>query len=100
MAASFGPEALARHQRARAAAEAAAALNLPTTKGGRLKAKVRWLQTVQLGGPTHASVAVQHAAAAPVIVAPNLTSVKLAAAAAVFTAVWLTGSGQGSAFGA
>jgi hypothetical protein len=40
MAASFGPEALVRHKRARAAAEAAAALRLPTTKGGRLKTKV------------------------------------------------------------
>lgn len=41
MAAAFGPEALARHRAARAAAKAAAELPLPTTKSGRLKSSVR-----------------------------------------------------------
>lgn len=62
MAAAFGPEALARHRAARAAAKAAAELPLPTTKSGRLKSSVRGCGLVHcLAGPR----ALLPAAAAP-----------------------------------
>uniref|UniRef100_A0A383V6H0 Uncharacterized protein n=1 Tax=Tetradesmus obliquus TaxID=3088 RepID=A0A383V6H0_TETOB len=58
MAASFGAEALARHRRAREAAEAAAALALPTTKGGRLKTKAKAALLEHIA--VHGSLAVPH----------------------------------------